>query len=58
MSRRLAQVSRARIATARAELRDQRAALDALSQRSGLAAPRPPFGPNLERTLFELVQEQ
>lgn len=48
-----------RIAQARAELQDQRAALDALSARSsGSPATPAAFGPHLERSLFAMVQEQ
>lgn len=48
-----------RIAQARAELRDQRAALDALSARDPQDAAAPaPWGPQLERSLFAMVQEQ
>lgn len=48
-----------RIAKARAELHDQRAALDALSARTaGSAAAPASFGPHLERSLFTMVQEQ
>jgi Nitrate and nitrite sensing/ANTAR domain len=49
-----------RIVEAQAELHDQRATLDALS---ALASPGSegapaPFGPHLERSLFDMVQEQ
>ncbi|MGZ5181543.1 MAG: nitrate- and nitrite sensing domain-containing protein [Ramlibacter sp.] len=48
-----------RIAQARAELQDQRAALDALSARAtGSAATPAAFGPHLDRSLFAMVQEQ
>ncbi|TFZ02224.1 ANTAR domain-containing protein [Ramlibacter henchirensis] len=49
-----------RIEQAQGELRDQRAALDALSARAasqGAATPAP-YGPHLERSLFSMVQEQ
>ena len=49
-----------RIAQARAELSDQRAALDALSARAASQDPAtpPPYGPHLERSLLAMVQEQ
>ena len=48
-----------RIAHARAELQDQRAALDALSARgTGGPSASAAFGPHLERSLFAMVQEQ
>jgi hypothetical protein len=50
-----------RIAQARAELQDQRATLDALSSSTGAApgaAGAARFGPLLERSLFNMVQEQ
>ena len=47
-----------RIARARADLQDQRAALDALSARSQGAGSPAAFGPHLERSLFAMVQEQ
>ena len=49
-----------RIVQAQAELHDQRASLDALSALAspGGAATPAPFGPHLERSLFEMVQEQ
>ncbi|KQT10436.1 nitrate regulatory protein [Ramlibacter sp. Leaf400] len=49
-----------RIVQARAGLSDQRAALDALWERTasqGAATPAP-YGPHLERSLFTMVQEQ
>jgi hypothetical protein len=58
LARRLAQLCRARIEQARAELRDQRATLDALSRPAAGATPQPAFGPHLERSLFAMVQEQ
>ena len=47
-----------RIARARADLQDQRAALDALSARGQGAGTPAAFGPHLERSLFAMVQEQ
>jgi hypothetical protein len=49
-----------RIVQAQAELHDQRATLDALSalESPGNAATPAPFGPHLERSLFDMVQEQ
>ena len=48
-----------RIVQARAELRDQRAALDSLSARETPDGATPvAYGPHLERSLFAMVQEQ
>jgi len=48
-----------RIVQARAELRDQRAALDSLSAREAPDGTTPvAWGPHLERSLFAMVQEQ
>lgn len=51
----LAQLCGRRIEQARAELRDQRAGLDALA---GAETAPPAFGPHLERSLLSMVQEQ
>ncbi|HEY0822453.1 MAG TPA: nitrate- and nitrite sensing domain-containing protein [Ramlibacter sp.] len=49
----------ARIAQARAELRDQRALLEALAAEDSQAAPdAAAYGPHLERTLPAMLQEQ
>lgn len=49
-----------RIAQARAELRDQRAMLDALASqaRAADAGGPTPYGPHLERSILAMVQEQ
>jgi len=49
-----------RIAQARAELRDQRALLDALHQQATSPAPQEPapYGPHVERSILAMVQEQ
>ncbi len=49
-----------RIAQARAELRDQRALLDALHQQAAHPAPEEPahYGPHVERSILAMVQEQ
>lgn len=57
LARQLVQLCRSRIGQAQAELQDQRASLDALS-RQATSGPRPTFGPHLERSLFDMVQEQ
>jgi len=56
----LRHVCEARIAQARAELRDQRALLESLaSTTSSPGAEGPaPFGPHLERSILAMVQEQ
>jgi hypothetical protein len=46
-----------RIAETRAELRDQRALLDELSSRP-VGTPASPYGPQLERSILAMVQEQ
>ncbi|MBK0392851.1 nitrate- and nitrite sensing domain-containing protein [Ramlibacter algicola] len=59
LARQLREVAATRIAQARGELRDQRAALDALSARVADSSATPlAFGPHLERSLFTMVQEQ
>lgn len=54
----LRSVCEQRIALARAELRDQRALLDALATQAGEPAASAPWGPHLERSVLELVQDQ
>lgn len=60
LSLHLRQLCGARIAQARGELRDQRALLDALAKEAGQAATEsaPTMGPQLERSVLALVQEQ
>ncbi|MFT3720059.1 nitrate- and nitrite sensing domain-containing protein [Pseudorhodoferax sp.] len=48
----------ARIDTARAELRDHEAIRDALVRAAGTPSANPPYGPQLERSIMALVQEQ
>jgi hypothetical protein len=49
-----------RIAQARAELRDQQAILGTLSRQASAVPPETPtrYGPNVERSILEMVQEQ
>jgi hypothetical protein len=47
-----------RIAQARAELRDQRALLDALAAQAGEPAASGRWGPHVERSVLELVHDQ
>jgi hypothetical protein len=47
-----------RIAQARAELQDQRVALEALSTEAGDPTGPAPYGPQLERSILGMVQEQ
>jgi hypothetical protein len=56
LARHLRELCEARIAQARSELRDQRAMLDALA--SEPAASGATFGPQLERSVLAMVQEQ
>jgi hypothetical protein len=60
LANRLRGLCERRIAQARAELRDQRAMLEALSMEAGSADARAParYGPHLERSILLMVQEQ
>lgn len=53
----LHQLCESRIAQARAELRDQRAMLEALAAVAGDGAPAG-YGPHLERSVYAMLQEQ
>lgn len=48
----------ARIAQARAELRDHEAVRDALQHLASAQSPTPGYGPHLERSILSLVQQQ
>lgn len=58
LSLHLRQLCEARIAQARGELRDQRALLDALAKDAAAGGGPPAMGPQLERSILALVQEQ